>query len=123
MSEFRPSERIVTQAVSLTRLRVLKFATVASVGASTLTTILTFIPSVNVSIGRISAGGEDYAKFELFIDTVRFDVKRSGPDRHVDFIFPVFLTLDILQTLEIKVTHFHIGDTLAFEASVAGFED
>ena len=122
MSEFRPSARVVTQAISRTRIRIFEFATVGSVGASTLTTILTFTPTENVTIGRISAGGEDYAKFEWFIDTVRFETKRSGPDRYVDFFFPVHLTLDAGETLEVKVTHFHTGDTLAFEASIAGFE-
>ena len=125
MVYFRPSEVTglvdVSGSVELSRLDIIEYAEVSTISASTLTTVLTHTATAEENIGVITASGEDYAKFQFFIDTVLKGTLRSGPDRNVIWTFPFPLALDDTQVLDIKVTHFHTGDTLDFEAALYAF--
>lgn len=95
----------------------------AAVPASTKTTILSAVYSASFNnIALISCSGDDYAKFYLTVNTVDIDVRRSGPDRNLQFDFksnPVGLSSGDI--VDIKVEHFNAGDLLDFEATIYGY--
>lgn len=93
---------------------------VTNVPASTLTTILTYTAAVATRLTRISVSGTDYAKFQIFINTVLIETKRSGPDRSLDFSFTSPLALSIGQILDVKVTHYAPGVLADFESTIYG---
>lgn len=119
MVDFIPQGAInINDTVSLPTQTLIVTASASSVGDSTLTTILTYVNGADALITRISAGGEGYAKFQIFIDTVLKETRRGGPDRIVDFEFVNPLLLSEGSTLEVKVTHFSTGDSLTFESTM-----
>jgi hypothetical protein len=93
---------------------------VTSVTASTLTTILTYTAVAAKRITRIGVSGTDYAKFQLFLNTVPIETKRTGPDRTLDFVFASPLTLAVSDILDIKVTHYAPGVSADFESTIYG---
>ena len=95
----------------------------AGVAASTKTTILSaaYSPSFN-NIALVSCSGDDYAKFFLTVNTVDIDIRRTGPDRNLQFDFksnPVGLSSGDI--VDIKVEHYNAGDSLNFEATIYGY--
>ena len=124
MVEFRPSQitgDVTVGGVALSSSKAV--GSVANVPASTLTTILTKTADANLTnISIVSVSGEDYAKFTLVINGSDIDVRRSGPQRNVQFDY----TSNPLKTntgdvIDIKVEHFFTGDTLDFEATIFGY--
>ena len=97
--------------------------TATSVASGVKTTILTATYSASFNnIALISCSGEDYAKFYLTVNTVDNDIRRSGPDRNLQFDFrsnPIGLSSG--DVVDIKVEHFNVGDTLDFEATIYGY--
>ena len=127
MVYFRPSEIVgeidVSGSVNLSRLDIILHAEVTAISASTLTTILTRTSLALENIVLMTVSGQASAKYEFFIDTVLKGTKRTGAgkgnDAEWNFAFP--LALDITQVLDIKVTHFHTGGSLDFQASLYAF--
>jgi hypothetical protein len=94
--------------------------TQTGVASSLLTTIVTFTAGSAKKITKVSVSGTEYAKFQLFKNTGLIETKRTGPDRSVDFIFSSPLVMNTGDILDVKVTHFYIGNTLDVEASIYG---
>lgn len=94
--------------------------TQTGVGASLLTTIVTYTAPSAKKISKVSVSGTEYAKFQLFKNTGLIDTKRTGPDRSIDFMFNSPLLMTTGDILDIKVTHYYIGNTLDVEASIYG---
>jgi hypothetical protein len=94
--------------------------TQTGVAANLLTTIVTFTAGSAKKITKVSVSGTEYAKFQLFKNTGLIETKRTGPDRSVDFIFNSPLVMNTGDILDVKVTHFYIGNTLEVEASIYG---
>lgn len=90
------------------------------IGATLLTTIVTYTAATVKGISKISVSGTTYAKFQLFKNTVLIDTKRTGPDRSVDFIFNNPLKMNIGDILDVKVTHYYTSNASDFEATVYG---
>lgn len=93
---------------------------VTSVPAGALTTIVTYTAAVATHLSRISISGTLYAKFQLFLNTVLIETKRSGPERSLDFDFNCPLILPPSSILDVKVTHYQTGETGDFESTVYG---
>ena len=93
---------------------------VTNVPDGALTTILTLTAIADTKITRIAVSGTDYAKFQLFIDTVLIETKRSSPERSLDFIFTAPLGLVAGQILDVKVTHYATGVLADFESTIYG---
>lgn len=93
---------------------------VTGVTASTLTTILTYTAATAKRLTRIGVSGTDYAKFQIFLNTVLVETKRSGPDRSLDFAFTSPLTMAIGDILDVKVTHYATGVLADFESTIYG---
>ncbi len=85
-----------------------------------LTTIVTHTAATTQKVTRVSVGGTDYAKFQLFKNTVLIETRRSGPERVIDFRFDVPLGLASGDILDVKVTHFNTGVLADFEATIYG---
>jgi len=92
-----------------------------NVSANTQTTILTYSASGDKKVVRIGCGGDDYAKFQVYINTVLVETKRTGPDRHIDFNWCFPLELNDGDVIDVKVTHYFDGDNLNFEATLYGY--
>lgn len=93
---------------------------VVGVPDNTLSTILTHTAATDSRVTRIGVSGTDYAKFQLFHNTVLIETKRSGPDRSLDFAFALPLGLDAGDVLDVKVTHYATGVLADFEATIYG---
>lgn len=91
-----------------------------SVPNGSLTTILTYTAASDTRLTRISVSGTDYAKFQIFLNTVLIETKRSGPDRSLDFAFTAPLGLVAGQILDVKVTHYAPGVLADFESTIYG---
>lgn len=108
----------ISNEVGLFPINNILTGSIGTVPSSTLTTILTLTASQIHKIARIACSGEDYAKYQIFIDTVLVETRRSGPDRTIDFNFSPTLKLNNGQILDVKVTHFYTGDVVAFESTI-----
>jgi hypothetical protein len=111
----------VSGSVGLSRLDLIRFTETTIVAANTLTTILSFTAIATTNIALLTASGQDYAKYDLFVDSVQIGTKRSGPSRNVEWSFQMPLALDIASVLQIKVTHFYTAETVDFEAGMYAF--
>jgi len=103
---------------------ILATAVATNVSPSVLTTVLTLPIAGTIHVTEISCTGEDYAKFQVFVDTTLIETKRSGPDR--DAIFEYLWPLKLLngQVLDVKVIHFYSNGgsyTSNFNCTVKGF--
>lgn len=93
---------------------------VTNIPDNTLTTILTYTAVVTTRLTRIGVSGTDYAKFQIFLNTVLIETKRSGPDRSLDFIFTSPFGLVIGDVLDVKVTHYAPSVLADFETTIYG---
>jgi hypothetical protein len=93
---------------------------ITSIPANTLTTIVTFTASSNINLSRIAVSGTDYAKFQLFKNTILIETQRSGPERSLNFSFNNPLKLVATDILDVKVTHYATGILADFESTVYG---
>lgn len=93
----------------------------AAVAATVQTTIVTLNPSVETLITKVECSGQEYGKFQIYIDNILQVTKRGGPSRNVTFDFSWPLKLNAGQIFDIKVIHFVGGQTPDFESTVMGF--
>jgi hypothetical protein len=93
---------------------------VTNIPDGTLITIVTYTAPSDKKITKISVSGTDYAKFQLFKNTVLIDTKRSGPERSVEFVFSDALSLANSDILDVKVTHYAPSVLADFESTVYG---
>lgn len=91
-----------------------------NVPANVLTTIVTYTAVAATKITRIGVSGTDYAKFQLFKNTVLIETKRTSPERSLDFIFTNPLTLAASDVLEVKVTQYATGVLADYESTIYG---
>lgn len=98
----------------------LAYDDVVGVPASTPTTILTYTAATAKKVTRIGVSGTDYAKFQLFLNTVLIETRRSSPERSLDFLFNSPLSLAASDVLDVKVTHYAPGVLADFESTVYG---
>ena len=90
------------------------------VPANTPTTIVTYTPTANAVITRISVSGTAYGKVELFTNVSLIETQRMGPDRNITITFMNPLVLLPGVPLDVKVTHYATGDLNDFEATIYG---
>lgn len=93
---------------------------ITAVTNGTLSTILTYTATAERRITRMSVSGTTYAKYQIFLDTVLVETKRSGPDRSLDFTFNSAFGMDVGQVLDVKVTHYGVGVLADFESTIYG---
>jgi len=111
-----------SQKITQSTLNVIRYDEATLVTSNNLTTILTFTAIKDTNISLITCSGDDYAKFQLFIDTVLIATKRSGPKRNTEWNFNNPLLLNSGSILDVKVTHWHTGDVLNFESTLYAYD-
>lgn len=93
---------------------------VTGIPTTTLTTIVTFSAASDTKITRIGCSGTCYAKYQLFLNTVLVETKRSGPERSIDFLFNRPWAMVTGDVLDVKVTHYVTGGLEDFESTIYG---
>ena len=121
MADFKPSQIQGTVISTSTQEVILAEGTDTAVAANTLTTLVSFTMTIaDKDITRISCSGEFYAKFDIFVNTVRKETLRSGPSRNVEFTFQNFV-FSVGDIVDVKVTHAYTGKTPEFNTTIYGF--
>lgn len=116
----------VTGSVSIEQVlsnnAVLYVGEQTSVSADTITTIVT-VPANGVKyISKIICTGEENARWDVFINSVRKVTKRTT-DRNVDFDFPIPMKLDAATVMDVKATHHGPDASADFQATVFGYQE
>jgi hypothetical protein len=130
VADFKPAQVTgdlgVTGAVTINGISLSTVKTTgaaSNVAATTLTTILTKVADALFSnITIISVSGEVYARYILYINSNLLDVRRTGPDRNLQFDYtgsPLALTVG--DVVDIKVEHYNTGDLADFDATIYGY--
>jgi len=114
---------VIVEGISLTNFET--HASVSNVADNTKTTILTqaFVAGTFENLVIISVSGDDYAKYFFTLNGTDIDIRRSGPDRNLQFDFtgaPYELVSG--DTVDIKVEHFVIGELYDFDATIYGYD-
>jgi len=91
-----------------------------SVPAATPTTLATYTAASATKVSRVSCSGTVYAKFQLYLNTVLIETRRTGPDRTIDFPFEAPLSLAVSDILDVKVTHYQTSLMENFETTIYG---
>lgn len=113
---------VVIEGISLTNFST--NAGVTSVADNVKTTILTqaYVAGTFENLAIISVSGDDYAKYYFTLNGTDIDIRRSGPDRNLQFDFTgapyELVTGDII---DIKVEHFVVGELYDFDATFYGY--
>lgn len=113
---------VVVQGISVIAYN--KAGSVAAVPDTTKTTILTqsYVAGTIENVSIISVSGEDYAKYFLTLNGTDIDIRRSGPDRNLQFDFTGSpLALSAGDVIDVKVEHYSIGSFLNFDATIYGY--
>ena len=91
-----------------------------NISQNTLTTVTT-VPANGVKyVTSIHCSGEENARWDLYLDSVRIDTLRTT-DRSVSFDFNLPLKILAAEVLDVKVTHHGPDATATFEASIFGY--
>ena len=98
---------------------VLDYTERLNVADSALTTLSSLTLAGTKRITTVACSGSSYAKFYCVLDTNVIAVKRSGPQRNVEFYLN--LQLNAGQIFETKVIHYSgYGDSV-FDSLILGF--
>ena len=97
---------------------VASFSPITGVPDSVETTIDSYTALGDETIGDILLGGTDYARFNIYINTVLSFVVRSGPMRQANLQLQRPLQLLAGDVLDIKVIHYNIGVSADFESTI-----
>ena len=123
MADFRPSQASVTvDGISLTEYNVT--GGVTNVPATTKTTLLSqaYVAGTFENLTTVSVSGEDYSKFFITLNGTDIDVRRSGPDRNVEFNYTgAPYKLSVGDVIDVKVEHYNTGDLVDFDATIYGY--
>ena len=124
MADFKPQTQTMTtiEGISLTEFNVTGSAT--NVVDSTKTTIVSqaYVAGTFENLTLVSVSGENYAKFFVTLNAVDIDIRRSGPDRNVEFNYTgAPYKLVVGDIVDIKVEHFNIGTLVDFDATIYGY--
>jgi len=101
---------------------VLATGSIAGIADAILSTIVTFTNSsgADQSVSRIGGSGTFPAQYDLVLNAVTIETRRSGPDYKADFEFNGPLKLVNGDILDLKVTHLDPNNTRDFQASIYG---
>jgi len=114
---------VVVEGISVTNFNT--NAAVTNVADSTKTTILTqvYVGGTFENLVMVSVSGSYFAKYFLTVNGVDIDIRRSSPDRNLQYDFTgAPLEINVGDTIDIKVEHFDIGELHDFEATIYGYD-
>jgi len=99
---------------------VLEFSSITGVPDSIETTLVTHTVLGDETIGDMLVGGTDYARFNIYINTVLQFVVRTGPARYGSMSIQRPLQFSIGDIIDIKVIHYNTAVSADFEATILG---
>jgi hypothetical protein len=114
---------VVVEGISVTNFNT--NAAVTNVVDATKTTILTqaYVATTFENLVLVSVSGSYFAKYYLTLNGTDIDIRRSSPDRNLQFDFTgAPLELVPGDTVDIKVEHFDTGTLHDFEATIYGYD-
>jgi hypothetical protein len=94
----------------------------SSISQNTLTTVTTMPANGIKWITKVLCSGEENAKWDIFIDSVRKATMRTT-DRNVAFDFNLPMKILATEVVDIKVTHHGPDSTATFEATIFGYQE
>jgi len=115
-------ENVFTTPVSagLLPVDVLKFSAITGVANSIETTVASYTSTGEITIGDIVTSGTDYARYNIYVNTVLQFVIRSGPTRQANLALNRPLQLTTGDVVDVKVIHYYTTHTADFEATILG---
>lgn len=114
----RDNVYITPVSAGLLPVDIASFSAITGVADSIETTIDTYVLVGDETIGDIVIGGTDYARFNIYINTVLQFVLRSGPARQCNLSLQRPLQLLAGDVIDVKVIHFNIGVSADFESTI-----
>jgi len=100
--------------------RPLYIGRVEDVPSNTLTTIVTAAADVVKYLTKITCSGEENARWELYINSVLIETKRTT-DRNVEFEWNIPLKILDTEGITVKAIHYGPGTNATLNATVFGF--
>lgn len=97
---------------------VASFSSITGVADSIETTIDSYTLTGDETIGDIVMGGTDYARFNIYVNTVLQFVLRSGPTRQCNLSLQRPLELLAGDVVDVKVIHYNTGINADFESTI-----
>ena len=94
------------------------FFSITGVPSGVETTIGTRTLLGDETIGDIIMGGTDYARFNIYLNTVLVFVLRSGPLRQCNLALQRPWELVTGDIVDLKVVHYNVGVPSDFEATI-----
>jgi len=98
----------------------LKYTETAGIADNVETTIMTFSDTTDRIIGSIWVSGQGYAKYTIYVDTVKVGTIRSSADYSLNLTMGTSLLLPTASVVDVKVEHFVTTETLDFECALWG---
>lgn len=120
VGDFRPSQVTGNVDVSSKQASLIAVGQQASVASGSMVTVATMVANGYDHVTKVSCSGQVPARWQLYIDSVLAETIRGG--RNVEFIFKNPFLLETAKVLDIKVTHYHAGETPIFDATIYGFK-
>ena len=115
------SEVFVTPVSSVfSPVDVKVFSAITGVADGIETTLATHTVLGDETFSDILFGGSDYARFNVYINTVLQFVVRTGPDRYASLSLQRPLQLAITDVIDVKVIHYNTAATAEFECTILG---
>jgi hypothetical protein len=93
-----------------------------NVSDTTQVTVATLTANGTNRLVQIVCSGTGYAKYQIYINSVLKETKRSGPDRNVVFLYDHPIDLNAGDVVDIKAIHYNTGVQEDFEATIYGFK-
>lgn len=89
---------------------------------NTLTTIVTMPANGIKYITKITMSGEDNARWEIYLDSVKKATVRTT-NRQAEIDFPIPWKILATEVVDVKATFFGSGATADFQATIWGYQD
>jgi hypothetical protein len=125
LSDLMDTEVDVSGSISIDEItsnnRPIHVGQQVNISQNTLTTVTTMPANGIKYITKIVCSGEENAKWDIFIDSVRKCTKRTI-NRTVDFDFNLPLKILATEVVDIKVTHHGPDSQATCEATIFGYQ-
>ena len=115
-----PKVFVTPVSAGLLPTTIIDLSQITGVPNSIETTLATYTALGDKTIGDIVLSGTDYARFNIYLNTVLSFVVRSGPSRQANLQFQRPWQLLTGDVVDIKVIHYNMTATADFESTILG---
>lgn len=111
---------VAANDAALSSVTALAGGSITAIPAATLSTIVTYTAPAIKKVARIGVSGTIYGTYQLFINTILVETRRSSPARSMDFLFDIPLLMNSGDVMDIKVTHQFTAQLEDFNSTIYG---